>query len=223
MTRWRGSLGIVAKDVATEMRSKEALGAMLVFALLVIVIFNFALELRVDNARQIAPGILWVAFAFAGMLGFNRSFALERENACMEGLMLAPTDRSAIYLGKLLVNILFMSVAEVCVLPVFAALFDIPILNPALWLVILLGTVGLCAVGTLFAVMAVSTRAREVVLPLLLFPIAVPLIIAAVKSTGQILDGQRLSETLVWLRLMLAFDVVFTLLAFLGFEYVIEE
>jgi heme exporter protein B len=223
MTHWRGSLGIVAKDVATEMRSKEALGAMLVFALLVMVIFNFALELRVDNIRQIAPGILWVAFAFAGTLGFNRSFASERENACIEGLVLALTDPSIIYLGKLLGNILFMSVAEACVLPVFAALFDVPILNPALWLVIFLGTVGLCAVGTLFAVMAVSSRAREVILPLLLFPVAVPLIIAAVKATGQILDGQRLSETFVWLRMMLAFDVVFTVLAFLGFEYVVEE
>jgi heme exporter protein B len=223
MTHWRDALNVVVKDVATETRTKEALGAMLVFALLVIVIFNFALELRVDNAHEIAPGILWVAFAFAGMLGFNRSFTLERENACMEGLMLAMVDRSMIYAGKLLGNILFMSVAEVCVLPVFAALFDVPILNPALWLVILLGTVGLCAVGTLFAVMAVSTRAREVILPLLLFPIAVPLIIAAVKATGQILDGQRLSEAFMWLRLMLAFDVVFTLLAFLGFEYVIEE
>jgi heme exporter protein B len=223
MTHWRNSLNIVVKDVVTEMRTKEALAAMLVFALLVIVIFSFALELRVDNARELAPGILWVTFTFAGTLSFNRSFALERENACIEGLMLALADRSMIYVGKLLGNVVFMSVAEACVLPVFAALFDVPILNPSLWLVILLGTEGLCAVGTLFAAMAVSTRAREVVLPLLLFPIAVPLIIAAVKSTGQILDGQQLSGILVWLRLMLAFDVIFTVLAFLGFEYVIEE
>ncbi len=223
MTDWRDALNVVVKDVATEMRTKEALGAMLVFALLVIIIFNFALELRSDNAREIAPGILWVAFAFAGMLGFNRSFALERENACIEGLMLAAADRSMIYVGKMLGNVVFMSLAEMCVLPIFAALFDVPVLNPALWLVILLGTLGLCAVGTLFAVMAVSTRAREVILPLLLFPITVPLIIAAVKATGQVLDGQRLSEAFVWLRLMLGFDIIFTLLAFLGFEYVIEE
>jgi heme exporter protein B len=137
--------------------------------------------------------------------------------------MLALADHNMLYAGKLLGNIIFMSLAEMCVLPVFAALFDVPILNPALWLVILAGTVGLCAAGTFFAAMVVSARARETLLPLLLFPIAVPLIIAAVRSTGQVLDGRPLSETLVWLRLMLAFDVIFTLLAFLGFEYVIEE
>ncbi len=223
MRYWRGVLSIVAKDVAAELHSKEALSAMLVFALLAIVIFNFAFELRVDNIWQMAPGVLWVAFAFAGVLGFNRSFALEREGRCIEGLMLAPIDHSAIFLGKFLGNVLFMLVAEGLTLPVLAVLFDVPVLNLLLWLIVILGTVGLAAVGTLFAAMAVNTRARDVMLPVLLFPIVVPVIIAATKSMGQILDGRSFSEMVAWLRLLLAFDVIFTVIAFLGFEYVLEE
>jgi len=223
MRFWRGVAAIVAKDVAAELRSKETLSAMFIFALMVVVIFNFAFELRVENVRQIAPGVLWVAFAFAGILGLNRSFVLEREGGCIEGLMLTPVDRSAIYVGKLVGNVLFMLVMEAFILPIFAVLFDVPILNPALWLVIILGTIGFAAVGTLLAAMAVNTRAREIMLPILLFPIAVPVIIASTRSTGQILDGLPLSETYTWLRLLLAFDIVFTVIALLGFEYVLEE
>ncbi len=223
MRFWRGVAAIVAKDVAAELRSKETLSAMFIFALMVVVIFNFAFELRVENVRQIAPGVLWVAFAFAGILGLNRSFVLEREGGCIEGLMLTPVDRSAIYMGKLVGNVLFMLVMEAFILPIFAVLFDVPILNPALWLVIILGTIGFAAVGTLLAAMAVNTRVREIMLPILLFPIAVPVIIASTRSTGQILDGLPLSETYTWLRLLLAFDIIFTVIALLGFEYVLEE
>lgn len=223
MSFWRGMLAIVAKDATAELRSKETLSAMLVFALLVVVIFNFSFELRVDNARQIAPGVLWVAFAFAGVLGLNRSFILEREGGCIEGLMLTPVDRGAIYLGKFLGNVLFMLVTEAIILPIFAALFDAAVANPLLWLIMLLGTIGLAAVGTLFAVMAVSTRAREIMLPLLLFPISVPVLIAATKATAQVMDGAGLTAAAPWLRLLLAFDLIFTIVAFLCFEYVLEE
>jgi heme exporter protein B len=216
-------MAIVAKDVAAELRSKETLSTLLIFALMIVVVFNFAFELRVENARQIAPGVLWVAFTFAGILALNHSFVMEREEGCIEGLRLTPVDRGAIYLGKFLGNTLIMLVAEACILPVFAVLFDVSILNPALWLIVVLGTVGFVAVGTLFAAMTVSTRAREAMLPLLLFPITVPVLIAACKSTGQVLDGQPLSEVYSWLRLLLAFDIIFTVIALLGFEYVLEE
>jgi len=223
MRSWCSVAAIVAKDVAAELRSKETLSSMFIFALLVVVMFNFAFELRVDNVRQIAPGVLWVAFAFAGVLGFNRSFVLERENGCIEGLMLLPVERSTIYLGKFLGNVLFMLIAEALILPIFSVLFDLSILHPLLWLVVALGTVGLAAAGTFLAAMAVNTRAREIMLPILLFPVTVPVMIAATKATGQILDGRPVAELYAWLRLLLAFNLVFTLLAFLGFEYVLEE
>jgi heme exporter protein B len=223
MSTWRAIMAIVAKDVAAELRSKETLSTVLIFALMIVVVFNFAFELRVENVRQIAPGVLWVAFTFAGVLALNRSFVVEREEGCIDGLRLTPADRGAIYLGKFLANTLFMLVAEACILPVFAVLFDVSVLNPVLWLIVVLGTVGFVAVGTLFAAMAVSTRAREAMLPLLLFPIAVPVLIAATKSTGQVLDGQSLSEVYSWLRLLLAFDIIFIVIAWLGFEYVLEE
>jgi heme exporter protein B len=223
MSTWRAIMAIVAKDMAAELRSKETLSTVLIFALMIVVVFNFAFELRVENVRQIAPGVLWVAFTFAGVLALNRSFVVEREEGCIDGLRLTPADRGAIYLGKFLANTLFMLVAEACILPVFAVLFDVSVLNPVLWLIVVLGTVGFVAVGTLFAAMAVSTRAREAMLPLLLFPIAVPVLIAATKSTGQVLDGQSLSEVYSWLRLLLAFDIIFIVIAWLGFEYVLEE
>jgi heme exporter protein B len=174
MSAWRAIMAIVAKDVAAELRSKEALSTLLIFALMIVVVFNFAFELRVENVRQIAPGVLWVAFTFAGILALNRSFVVEREEGCIEGLRLTPVDRGAIYLGKFLGNTLFLLVTEACILPIFAVLFDVSVLNPVLWLIMVLGTVGFVAVGTLFAAMAVNTRAREAMLPLLLFPIAQP-------------------------------------------------
>lgn len=223
MSFWRAMLAILVKDITVELRSRETFSAMLVFALLIAVVFSFALELRVDNARQLAPGILWVAIAFSGVLGINRSFLLEREGACIEGLMLSPQDRSVIYVGKVLASVLFMLLAEAFLLPVLAVLFDVPILSPSLWVILLLGTLGLAVVGTLFAAMTVSTRARDIMLPLLLFPVVVPVIIAATKSTGLILDGRPLAEAFVWMRLMSAFDIVFMVIAVLGFEYVVEE
>lgn len=223
MSFWCGIIGILSKDVLTELRSKETLSALSVFALMVVVIFNFAFELRVENVRQIAPGVLWVALAFAGVLAFHRSFLIEREGGCIEGLMLIPMDWHIIYMGKLAANILFMLLSEAITVPIFAILFDVPILNVLLWVIILLGTVGLASVGTLFAAMTVNTRAREAMLPILLLPISVPVLIAATKSTAQILDGQPLSEIYPWLRLLLAFDVIFIVTALLSFEYVLEE
>jgi len=214
---------IVQKDVAVELRTKEMLSSMFVFSLLVIVIFSFAFELRVENVRKVAPGVLWVTFVFAGMLGLNRSFVMEKDRGCLEGLLLCPVDRSAIYFGKMLGNVIFMTVMEAMILPIFSILFNISLFQPVLLLIVVLGTLSFAGVGTLFSAMAVHTRSREVMLPVLLFPIVVPAMIAAVKATGGILDGQPVSEIVHWLRLLAVFDVVFFAISFMTFDYVVEE
>lgn len=213
---------IVWKDVVAELRTKEMFTSMLMFAFLVVLIFNFAFELRRVDMDLLGPGILWVAFTFAGVLGLNRSFVLEKDRGSLEGLMLAPVDRSAIYLGKLLGNLLFMLVMEAFAVPLFAVLNNQPVLLPGLVPVVFLGTLGFVAVGTLFAAMAVNTRTREVMLPILLLPMMVPVIIAAVKATGVVMAGEPLSAAGDWLSLLVAFDVIFLAVCWLVFEYVVE-
>jgi len=213
---------IVWKDVAAELRTKEAISSMFVFALLTIVIFNFALELTPVNSAAVAPGILWVTFTFAGILGLNRSFLREKDQGCLEGLMMTPVDRSALYFGKLLANWLFISVIEAISLPLFGVFFNLSVLRWPILPITLLGTLGFTAVGTIFAAMAVNTRLRDVLLPIMLFPIVVPVIIAAVKSTGAVFANRPLGEVSQWFQLMIAFDLLFTTVSFMLFEYVLE-
>jgi heme exporter protein B len=159
---------IVWKDVRAELRTKDILSSMLVFAGLSVLIFQFAFDLRADNVRLVLPGVLWIAITFAGVLGLNRSFILEQDRGSLEGLLLAPVDRSAIYFGKLIGNLLFIFVVELLLLPLMTVLFNVWLLSPALLLVLALGTLGYAAVGTLFAALSINTRAREVMLPILL-------------------------------------------------------
>ncbi len=205
-----------------EMRSREMLSSMFVFALIVMLVFSFSFELRVDNAIQVAPGVLWVAFTFAGMLGLGRSFILERDQGCLDGLLLCPVDRSVIFLGKMLGNLLFISMIEIIILPLYLALFDLPF-KLLLLPIVLLGTVGFAAVGTLFSAMTVHARARELLLPILLFPIAIPLLIAAVKLTAGLFDGQPWSSMGRWLQFLIGFDVIFLTVSYMSFDYVVEE
>jgi len=215
---------IVAKDVATELRTKEMVSAMFVFSLLVILIFNFAFDLRAENQQADAPGVLWVAVAFAGMLGLNRSFVLEPDRGVLDGLLMAPVDRSAIYFGKMIGNVLFISVVEIIVVPIFMILFNQPLaVLPWLVGVIILGTIGFASVGTLFSAMAVHTRAREVLLPIMLFPVVVPVMLAAVRLTAGILDRTPFEDVSHWLTLLVAFDAIFIAASFMLFEYVVEE
>ncbi len=215
-------LTIVWKDVLSELRTKEMFSSMFVFALLLIVIFNFSFELRVERIVQVAPGVLWVTFAFASTLELNRALSLEMENGCLDGLFLAPMDRSAIYFGKVLGNVIFISAIEALMLPIFSVLFNLSLIQPSLLLTIFLGTIGIASVGTLLSAIAVNTRAREVMLPVLLFPIILPVVIAAVKVTAGILDGLPLSDLAHWLRFLIAFDVIFLVVSYMTFDYVVQ-
>jgi heme exporter protein B len=223
MRSLRQVAAIVWKDIVAELRTKDIFSAMFVFALLAILIFEFAFDLRVDNVREVAPGVLWVAISFAGVLGLSRSFSLEKDKGSIEGLLLAPLDRSVIYFGKMLGNLSFMLATEALVVPLFIVLFNLPLYLPGLLLVVLLGTLGFAAVGTLFAAMTANTRAREVLLPILLFPVLVPVLISAVKLTGGFLDNIPLQENINWLRILIVFDVVFLAIAYMTFDYVVEE
>ncbi len=224
MSYLRKMFAVVAKDVAAELRTREMLSSMFVFSLLVLLIFNFAFELRADDQKTLAPGVLWVAIAFSGMLGLSRSFIVERDRGSIEGLLMAPVDRSAIFLGKMLGNVFFMVVVELIVLPTFVAFFNLPVRHlPALAGVAVLGTIGLSGVGTLFSAMAVHTRAREVLLPVLLLPVVVPVILSAVKLTSAIVDNLPFAEVQHWFSLLVGFDVIFAALSFMLFDYVVEE
>jgi heme exporter protein B len=216
-------IAIIQKDVITELRTKEMFSSMLVFSLMAVFIFSIALDLSATDPLDTTPGLLWVTIAFAGTLGLNRSLAQEQENHCIDGLLLAPMDRSAIFFGKAVGNILFMSVVELVVVPVFAVLFNVPLLRGSVWLVIVLGTVGYGAVGTLFSTMAVNTRAREVMLPILLLPVSVPVFISAVNATGGFLAGDPVSDVANWLQLLVAFDAIIIAISFMTFDFVVEE
>jgi heme exporter protein B len=214
---------IVWKDLAAELRSRELLSAMLVFALLVVLIFNFAIELQPSLRLTITPGVLWVTFAFAGTLGLNRSMAVEKDRGCLDGLLLAPVDRSAIYFGKALSNLAFMLIVAIVVLPIYSVLYNTNLFNPGLLVVIILGSTGYVAVGTLLSSMAVQTRTRDVLLPVLLFPVIVPVLLAAVKASGGFLQQLPMNEIWPWLNILIAYDVIFTAIAFMVFDYVVEE
>jgi heme exporter protein B len=216
---------LIWKELLVEARGRETVLAGAVFALLVLVIFNLAFDLRVENVAAVAPGVLWVTVSFAGVLSLGRVFARERDRGTLDGLLLAPVDRSALYLAKVLTSVVAMLVVEVVALPAFIALFNLVVDLPLLVLGLVLGTVGLAGVGTLFAAIAAHTRAREVMLPLLLFPIQVPVILATVKATGAAIQVPGLDPPEIgqWLGLLVAFDALFLGLSVLLFDYAIEE
>ncbi len=212
---------IFRKDLLRELRTKETIVAVLVFALLVVVIFSFATGTGVTT--DVAPGVLWVALAFGGVIGLNRAFVAEKENACLEGLRLCPVDHAVIYAGKLAGSLTFLLVLAVVITPIFLALFNLPVFLPRLALIIVLAVLGFAAVGTLFAALAVNTRARDIMLPILFLPVVSPVVIAAVKATAPVLAGASWGELATWLEILAAFDVIFIVVGALVFEFVIEE
>jgi heme exporter protein B len=220
---FKATFAIVRKDLAAELRSFELVSAMLVFSLLVIIIFNFALELDVKVRQSVTAGVLWTTFAFAGTLGLNRSMSTEKDRGCMDGLLLAPVDRSAIYFGKAISNLVFMLIVEAFVLPIYSMLYNVNLFRLDLLGVILLGSIGYTAVGTLLSAMSVQTRTREVLLPILLFPVAIPVLLAAVKVSNGLLAGAAFSEVLTPFNILVVYDLVFIAVAFMLFDYVVEE
>ena len=212
---------ILWKDVVLELRTKDIVVSALVFALLVIVVFNFAITPTPQTVAFVAPGILWIAFTFGGVLGLNRSIALERESGGMHALMLAPVSRDLIFFGKMLGSLLFMLLVEIIVFPVFAVLYNFSLLLPGLIPVAALATVAIATIGTLFSAIAANTRSREVMLPLLFFPVVVPAVIAAVEASTAVIQGGSPFDR--WLPFLLAFDALFLVVCPFAFHLIVEE
>ncbi len=224
---------VVWKDILTERRTKAAFNAMAFFAGMVLLIFAFAIgpDIPVTGPSgqglmaYISPGLLWIAILLTGVLALGRSFQIEMENGALEGLRLYPGDRRSIGGGKIIANILTLLAMEVLIVPLGSVLYsiDLWVKLPALTGVLLLATVGFAAVGTFYAALTANLRAREVMLPLLLFPVMVPVVLAAVKATFLILNGDLMAELATWVRLLVVFDVVFVTVCTLAFGFAIEE
>ena len=215
---------IFVKDLRVEWRSRETLASMCVFSLLIVFLFNFAFESAREETLRLLPGLLWIAFAFAGILGFNRSFAGERENACLEGMILAPIDPSAIFLGKMFANLLFLAVTEAVVVFAAALWYNFSFL-PSLGrfaLIVLFGTVGYVALGTIFGAVAANTRMREVMLPILQFPISFWILILGTDATSDVLRGNTAAFAAGAARVA-GVSLIFSVVSYLLFEYVLEE
>lgn len=221
----RAALAIAAKDLRLEWRSRSALLSAVVFAALVLVIFNFARDPTAVSTLDLAPSVLWVTFAFAAIVALNRAFTVERQHGAMAGLLLAPVSRNAIFVGKYLANLVFVGTVELVTLPLFVLFFNVDLTGalPGLLIVIVLATVGFVAVGTVFSAMAVRTRFAELMLPVLLLPFMVPPLMMAAQATTRLLGGRPLSELMGWLRLLTLYDVAFVTLSILIFPAVVDE
>jgi heme exporter protein B len=216
---------VFRKDLLIELRTKDSLNAMLFFGIVVLVIFNFALEDVRESIRMAVPGVLWVAFAFSGTLGLNRMFATEKENSCLQGLMMIPMDRGLLYLGKMLAASVFMLITELIISVFCMIFFNLTVWReiPYLAAVFIVGTFGFTSVGTLLSAVSANTRMREVFLPLILFPVVLPILINAVAATNIILNTVEYAALKLPLTIMSVFTIVFATLAYLLFEYVLED
>jgi heme exporter protein B len=206
-----------------EFRSRELVSSMVLFALLSILIFSFALELDRAARLESISGVLWVTVAFASILGLNRSLAMEREQGNFDAMLMAPVDRPALFFGKLVGNFLFALAVGLILLPLMTVLYNMPILQGWLVIVLFLGTLGLSTVGTLLATMTVQTRSRETLLPIVMLPLALPVVIVSVKACVGILTTSSIDDWIAWPQLLLVIDIIYFIVCFLLFEYVIEE
>ena len=216
---------VASKDLLVEFRSRTAILSVAVFVVLVLVVFNFGRDPTAVSNVALAPSILWVTFTFAAMLALNRAFQLELENQALEGLLLAPIDRSSIYVGKLIANLVFVSTIEVIGVPLIALFFNVPVIQHLgpLALTIALATIGFVAIGTLFSAMTVRTRFAELLLPVLLLPFMILPLSWAVLATGRLLEGRPLSEIAGWLNMLAVYDFVFIILSVLLFPATVNE
>ncbi len=216
---------IIVKDFQMEFRTKESVTAMWIFSLLIFVIFNFTFEISRLLLLQISPGLLWVAFIFSGMLGLNRSFQVEKENGNLRGIALTPADPGLVYFGKFISTTLFMLIFEALIFPLFIIFYDIQLSFLSFWIVpiALLGTIGFTSLGTILAAIAIHAKQQQILLSLLLWPLITPIIIWAVNVTGDVLTGELSAAFGPVMFRMLVFDIIFTTLSYLLFEYVVQE
>jgi heme exporter protein B len=220
----RAAFIIIGKELRTELRARELLNATIMFGLVVVVLFSFAFEPTAAESRRYGPGLLWIAFLFAGSLMLHPSFAREQTNDTLSALRLAPISSFAILLGKMFANLIFMSLAEIVLVPVFAVLYNVSLAGVVgrLTAILLLGTLGLVVTGTVFSAISAHARMRELLLPLLLFPILVPLLIAAVEATSALFAEQPALDR-TWVTFLAGFDIVFLTAAWLLCDYLFEE
>ena len=216
-------LAIFWKDLLAERRTREILGTMLVFALTVILVFVFAFDLSVDMRSKAAPGVIWVTLCFAGTISLNRSMSLEKDREGFDGLLLAPIDRTAIFFGKALVNWVYMLITAIIIVPVYALFNNVNLFSPEFIGVIVLGTLGYILTGTLLSSLSLQLRARDMLLPVLLFPVLIPLLLSAVRASTILLQGGIEGELSTWIMLLAGYDLLFTAVGLLVFDKIIEE
>ena len=220
---FKQTMALITKDIAAELHTREIFNAMFIYAVLAMLIFSFALDLRGAIARAAAPGVLWATIVFAGTLGLSRSMTREQQTGGMEGLLLVPAERAVIWTGKDAGNWLLMTAVEVVLIPLATVMLNVSFFHPGVLFALFLGTIGYAAVGTLLAAIAINTRAREVMLPILLLPLLVPLLIGAVQVTGGLIGGNGWSEVSGWIRSMVLYDLVFIAVALITFAFIVEE
>ncbi len=220
-----GAWLVARKDLAIELRTRTAFLSAAGLALLGLVIFYFAWDPTAVASVDMAPGVLWMIFTFAGLLGLQRSFGVEMAERAIDGLLVSPVDREAIYLGKAIANYVFVLAIQALALPAVVLFYNLPVGRGA-WALVgvaALAALGIVAVGTLFAAMAVNTRLAELLLPMLSLPFFVPVVITAAQSTARLLAGRPAAEVWPWLKILIAFDIVFVTACTLAFPYTLEE
>ncbi len=220
-----GAWLIARKDLAIEFRTRSAFFSAVIFALLGLVIFYFAWDPTAVTVTDLAPGVLWVIFTFSGLLGLHRSFGVETDDHAIDGLLASPVSREAIFLGKAIANLIFVVVVQMIAIPALVLFYNLPLGHIAAPLIgiAILAAVGLVAIGTLFSAMAVNTRLAELLLPMLSLPFFVPIVIAASQSTAKLLTGRPVAEVGAWLKLLVAFDIVFVALCTLAYPFTVDD
>jgi heme exporter protein B len=216
---------VAKKDLAIELRTRSAFLSVVVFTLLGLVTFFFAWDSTAVSALDLAPGVLWVTFTFAGLLGLHRSFGAEMQDRAIDGLLVAPIERESIYIGKAIANVIFVSAVLIVAVPAVALFYNLPLGRAifALGFVAVLAAIGLVAIGTLFSAMAVNTRMAELLLPMLSLPFFVPIVLASAQASSQLLAGRPVGEALPWLKILIAFDIVFAVACTVAFPHTLEE
>ena len=224
MSYFKVIAAIVKKDILMEMRTKHVINAALVFAVLFVVVFSFTMEIGSNMEQKLSGGIFWVSVAFAGILSFNKTIGSETDNGSFEALMLAPVDKSAVFFGKVISNMLFLFLVEVILIPLFLVFYNVNIIgHPLMAAVIILSTYAYSLIGTLFSIISVRTSSKEIMMPVLFLPFMVPVIIAAVLATNVFILGGQIQFSYNWIKLTAVFDVIFTAIIYGIFSLIIED